>query len=246
MRRRRKSLLDSLKATPEASKKKQTNDCPENSSSSVSSIKNYFTPIKKVSQKQSIDDLLNSPPDDCNSVSPSTWSSLSEMTKELKKLCRESREKQSQFEEVKKNRKDYQESSSKMRDELHSKLNSDGMKTWVLENEEFINNIWSGDIESSRYEAYHRSTEARHGLLYHMITHPYNDLQIEALLEAITQKWMQSSELINERSDFVWKVVMPEVLIKIYMETFNISNKNEAEKRIALTPLESDDDDNHW
>ena len=57
---------------------------------------------------------------------------------------------------------------------------------------------------------------------------------IRAVFQQI--KWMATEDLFDERQDFVWKVVLPEALIKVYMVVHSIRNKVEAEDMMAATP----------
>ena len=48
--------------------------------------------------------------------------------------------------------------------------------------------------------------------------------------------WLRNKTEHMENNDYVWKVLLPETLIKFYMDYFKLTKK-EAEKRIAETPL---------
>ncbi len=43
-----------------------------------------------------------------------------------------------------------------------------------------------------------------------------------------------------EASKFLWRVLLAEALIKLYMDHFSIASKKEAERRIRETPLQDD------
>jgi len=52
---------------------------------------------------------------------------------------------------------------------------------------------------------------------------------------------MRNAEERRDNNDYVWKVLLPEVFIKLYMDHFSME-KGEAEKRIQNTPLREEDD----
>ena len=51
--------------------------------------------------------------------------------------------------------------------------------------------------------------------------------------------WMSTKQLHAENNEYVWKVLLPECLIKFYMDFFAISKK-EAEQKIKETPHDDD------
>lgn len=57
----------------------------------------------------------------------------------------------------------------------------------------------------------------------------------------VLQVWMRNHEERRENNDFIWKVLLPECFIKLYMDHFSF-DKKEAEKRIRNTPLHEEDD----
>lgn len=53
---------------------------------------------------------------------------------------------------------------------------------------------------------------------------------------------MPTPDLLEEHSDFVWKVLLAEAFIKLYMDLFGFS-KEETERRMSQTPMRPGDDD---
>ena len=50
------------------------------------------------------------------------------------------------------------------------------------------------------------------------------------------------SNASNDHSDFVWKVLVSETLVSVYMAQFGME-REEAERRMAGTPMEGEEDD---
>ena len=53
---------------------------------------------------------------------------------------------------------------------------------------------------------------------------------------------MIPSNASNDHSDFVWKVLVSETLVSVYMAQFGME-REEAERRMAGTPMEGEEDD---
>ena len=51
---------------------------------------------------------------------------------------------------------------------------------------------------------------------------------------------MRTDQEKRDNNDYVWKVLLPEALIKIYMDHFSME-RLEVEKRILKTPLHKED-----
>ena len=48
-----------------------------------------------------------------------------------------------------------------------------------------------------------------------MITSPFNDTQLDVVLDEMEKLWMTNKKEKMENSDFIWKVCLPETLIKV-------------------------------
>ena len=122
------------------------------------------------------------------------------------------------------------------RDRLEAEVTEVVLRRMFRDNLDYLKKIQSGEFDSSRHKAYHKSCRTRHALYYCMITDPYTDDQLEWTLDEIGQVWMKNKKEEMDNNEYVWKVLLAECFIKLYMDYFNVS-KQEAEKRISETPL---------
>ena len=125
---------------------------------------------------------------------------------------------------------------------LRDEVTETELRRMFKENLDFLLNIQSGNGDSSRHEAYHKSGRTRQALYYTMITSPYSDDQLDWTLEEMSAVWMRDNKEQMDNNEYVWKVLLPEFFIKLYMDKFDIS-KIEAEKRIGESPLDPEDDE---
>ena len=144
-------------------------------------------------------------------------------------------------------RKERLRENAVFRDRLESEVSKGDIKKMFDKNLQYLREIESGVKESSRHEAFHKSSRTRHALYYTMITDPFTDDQLEWTLEEISKVWMRNKKERMENNEYVWKVILAECFIKFYMDHFNL-DKCEAEQRIRETPLrntknESGDED---
>ena len=107
-------------------------------------------------------------------------------------------------------------------------------------NSEYLREISSGTISSNRHDQFFKSEGASQQLFYRQISSPFSDEQVEWIEREIFKHWDEKQYRL-----YVSRVLLPESLIKIYMDYFGFT-KAEAEKRIRETPLsdseESSDD----
>ena len=122
------------------------------------------------------------------------------------------------------------------RDRLEAELTEQELRRMFRENLEYLKKIETGQVESSRHQAYHKSCRTRQALYYSMITDPFTDNQLEWTLDEIGQVWMKNKKEQMDNDEYVWKVLLAEAFIKFYMDHFGVGKK-EAEKRISETPL---------
>ena len=127
------------------------------------------------------------------------------------------------------------------RDRLEAEVTEPVLRKLFEDNLEYLKKIQTGEVESSRHKAFHKSVRTRHMLYYSMITDPFTDYQLDLTLELLGQVWMRNKREQLDNNEYVWKVLIAELFIKIYMDFLNVS-KQEAEKRISETPLKGDDD----
>jgi hypothetical protein len=116
------------------------------------------------------------------------------------------------------------------------------LRRMFRENTDYLENIKAGKVESTRHEAFHKSSRTRHALYYTMITDPFTDDQLEWTLEEIGKVWMKNKREQMDNNEYVWKVLLAECFVKFYMDHFGY-DKKEAEKRISETPLHKKGED---
>ena len=128
-----------------------------------------------------------------------------------------------------------------LRDRLEVEITESVLRRMFRENKEYLQNIKAGKVESTRHNAFHKSSKTRHALYYTMITDPFTDDQLDWTLEEIGKVWMKTKREQMNNNEYVWKVLLAECFIKLYMDHFGC-DKKEAEKRISETPLHKNKD----
>ena len=140
----------------------------------------------------------------------------------------------------KEGRKAFRRENAVFRNRLESELTENALRELFCKNKRYLQDVWEGNVESARHEAFHKSGVSRQALYYKMITVPFTEEQLDWTLEEIGKVWMRTDQEKRENSDYVWKVLLAECFIKFYMDLFNLE-KGEAEKRIGETPLSKRD-----
>ena len=151
-----------------------------------------------------------------------------EMAKIDTDIAAEKRRQEERRERMKKN--------AALRNRLEVEITESVLRKMFEENREYLRNIETGRVESSRHQAFHKSSRTRHALYYTMITDPFTDNQLEWTLEEMGRVWMKTKREQMDNNEYVWKVLLAECFIKFYMDLFGF-DKKEAEKRISETPL---------
>ena len=154
-----------------------------------------------------------------------------EMAKIDTDIAAEKRRQEERRERMKKN--------TLLRNRLEVEITESVLRKMFEENREYLKNIETGRVESSRHQAFHKSSRTRHALYYTMITDPFTDNQLEWTLEEMGRVWMKTKREQMDNNEYVWKVLLAECFIKFYMDFFGF-DKKEAEKRISETPLRKD------
>ena len=119
---------------------------------------------------------------------------------------------------------------------LRAELTEEGIKRMFAENLEYLRGIRSGNISSDRHSKFFESAGSRQQLFYRQILSPFSDLQVDWTEREIFKHWDK-----KQNEQYVSRVLLPECLIKIYMDYFGFI-KTEAEKRIFETPPSDDED----
>ena len=144
----------------------------------------------------------------------------------------------------KKNQNDWRDrvkENALLRNRLEVEINEPLMRKMFRSNQRYLEDVRSGKVYSSRHNAYHQSVRSRHALFYTMITDPFTDQQLDWILEEFGQVWMKNKKEQMENNEYIWKVLLSECFIKLYMDHFGFSKK-EAEQRISETPLHKNSD----
>ena len=94
------------------------------------------------------------------------------------------------------------------RDRLEAEVTEQELRRMFTDNYEYLKKIESGEIESSRHQAYHKSCKTRHALYYTMITDPFTDDQLEWTLDEIGKVWMRNKKEQMDNNEYVWKVLL--------------------------------------
>ena len=123
-----------------------------------------------------------------------------------------------------------------LRDRLEVEITESVLRRMFKENTEYLRDIEKGMIESSRHQAFHKSSRTRHALYYTMITDPFTDDQLQWTLEELGMVWMKTKREQMDNNEYIWKVLLAECFIKFYMDHFGL-DKKETEKKISETPL---------
>ena len=123
-----------------------------------------------------------------------------------------------------------------LRDSLEMKLTEAKMRSAVKANISFLKSIQAGDTPSGRHEAFQKSVRTREGLRFTMITDPFTDQQLNWTLEELGKVWMRNENERRHNGDYVWKVLVPECLIKVYSDELDVS-RAQAEVMMRETPL---------
>ena len=129
-----------------------------------------------------------------------------------------------------------------LRNRLGQELSMTKLKLMFENNLDYLKSIEDGETFSVRHEDFYKSENSRQALLYKIITDPFTDEQVDLVLRELKEIWMKNSKEVKIMGDYIWKVILPECLIKLYADFFQMS-RTEAERRIKETPLEGESED---
>lgn len=227
-------------------KSMKADDNPRKNSDLLEMKSKYKFETEEGGEKYNIDldELLKEPEDDTKSldealdeIDKNIMNRQEKYEQETKAIDEEIAAEQARKEETKIRMKE----NVLLRERLEVEVTEPVVKKMFDKNKEYLEKVWSGEVESSRHQAYHQSTRARHGLYYTMITDPFTDDHLQWTLDLISQHWMRNIKEQMDNNEYVWKVLLPECFIKFYMDHFHL-DKVEAETRISETPLKENDD----
>ena len=95
---------------------------------------------------------------------------------------------------------------------------------------------------SPRHEAFRKGGSDQVHLIYMEIYNPFSDDQVKIVVNVLREIVMNIEMRKDCKEEFIAKVLLPEALIKVYMDVFHLE-KTEAETRIFETPMSDDEDD---
>jgi len=123
---------------------------------------------------------------------------------------------------------------------LEAELTKPLLEQMFQDNIQYITSIWDGSLQTSRHDSWNIGGGPRRGLMFRMITHPFSDDQLAWTTSCIHENFLPSKDQQRLNGDYVWKVALPEVFTKLYMEFFKI-DEEDAVNRIWNTPLKPSD-----
>ena len=126
-----------------------------------------------------------------------------------------------------------------LRSKLQKDITETELKMLFAENKDFLQSIHDGVTFSARHVAFHKSETTRQALFYNLLTEPFSDDQINWTLEVMEEVWVKDAEEKKDVRDYIWKVLMPTFLIKVYADFFGVSQAV-AKIMIKETPLSDD------
>ena len=122
---------------------------------------------------------------------------------------------------------------------LQKEITQTVLKKLFTENKDYLQSIYDGETFSSRHVAFHQSEKTRQAMFYKLVTEPFSDDQINWTLEVMEDVWVKDAEEKKEVRDYIWKVLMPSFLIKIYADFFGVT-QGDAKNMIMETPVSDD------
>ena len=93
----------------------------------------------------------------------------------------------------------FQNECNRLRDRLEDEVDEEKMRALVKENFEFIDQLWEGKIESTRYTAYKKGGDTRNGLIYRIMTSAFSDNHYKWMMDEIT---VSIDQMIYKSSEF--------------------------------------------
>lgn len=125
------------------------------------------------------------------------------------------------------------------RKRIENELSQPFLEYLLQKNQDYFEKIMRRELYSARYESYLKNGVTRDSLRYLMISNPFTEDQISVCIRELNKK-LEPSFKDQMSTEFVDKVILPECLIKIFMDFFSV-DKELAEKMIDETPLNTVD-----
>ena len=125
------------------------------------------------------------------------------------------------------------------RSRIQNEITETELKKLFSENKDFLQSVYDGVTFSARHQAFHKSETTRQAMLYKLVTEPFSNDQINWTLEVMEEVWVKDAEEQKDVRDYIWKVLMPTFLVKIYADFFGVSQAD-ANKMMKETPVSDD------
>ncbi|XP_074658693.1 uncharacterized protein LOC141911569 [Tubulanus polymorphus] len=110
-----------------------------------------------------------------------------------------------------------------------SQLEAQQISYLVTKNEQYLRSIFQGKIKCRRHEDYKNGGKDRRNLTYQVPVTLYSEDQGDCIMEQLLHMFCQTH---MKYMDYVFRVLFPEILVKIYMEVHQTSHEL-AEERMA-------------
>ncbi|XP_061174037.1 uncharacterized protein LOC133183101 [Saccostrea echinata] len=112
-------------------------------------------------------------------------------------------------------------------------LNEQQLHYLVMKNKVYLQDIFSGKIASDRHEVYRQGGKARRDLNHHVHLGLFTEDQLDVVMETLMSIFCKKH---HKYLEYIMKVLLPETLIKIYMDHHNVSHDRAEEGMLeALT-----------
>ena len=122
--------------------------------------------------------------------------------------------------------------------QIESELTQKKIEQMFEEHKEYFERVHSGAESSHRLEEYMKGGRSRDALRHKMITTPFNEEQVDWTLGLLIKMLGLTKQEELKQSNYLWMVLLPEVLIRFYQDFFKL-DKQEAEMKIFETPVPS-------
>lgn len=115
-------------------------------------------------------------------------------------------------------------------------LTTEQLRQFVSRNEAYLRDIFQGKIHCSRHEDYKKGGKRRKGLSWDFPVSVFTDDQHSQLLFLLKDIFCRKHD---KYMDYLICVLLPEMLIKIFMELHRIEDHDEAEQQMRKLAMES-------
>ena len=128
------------------------------------------------------------------------------------------------------------------RSRIQKEITETELKKLFKDNKDFLQSIYTGETFSARHVAFFQSEKTRQAMLYKLVTEPFSDDQINWTLTLMEQVWVKNDKEQKDSRDYMWKVLLPTFLVKIYADFFGVSQVD-ANKMMKETPVSDDSEE---